>query len=224
MSLTLAPRPYPLAVSDQNHNAAPGPIYDGNGYTRINVAIQTGPSAVEKIIEEHLVKRSRKTTLLPTHDLNTRGSKVQDSTVAAGLTLTRKEKQAVNAAALKLLAHAPSTGRGRAAEEKMKITKMMTERSTGGATPLHMWGMSRHGQYSTRLIIRHDGEVEAFDTYGFTPLHRMCQNNLAVGAKELLDAGAMVNRKTKEGPMAGKTPMQIAKDVKAFKVIRVRKW
>eukprot|EP00622_Pseudochattonella_farcimen_P007966 FR744106.1.p1 GENE.FR744106.1~~FR744106.1.p1 ORF type:complete len:173 (+),score=14.28 FR744106.1:2-520(+) len=101
---------------------------------------------------------------------------------------------------------------------------MMTERSTGGATPLHMCGMSRHGQYSTRLIIRHDGEVEAFDTYGFTPLHRMCQNNLAVGAKELLEAGAMVTRKTKEGPTAGKTPMQIAKDVKAFKVIRVLRY
>ena len=33
-------------------------------------------------------------------------------------------------------------------------------------------------------------DIEAVDTYGFTPLHRMASNNLAVGASALLDAGA----------------------------------
>lgn len=28
------------------------------------------------------------------------------------------------------------------------------------------------------------------DTYGYRPLHRMASNNLAIGAKALLDAGA----------------------------------
>lgn len=80
---------------------------------------------------------------------------------------------------------------------------------TGGARPLHTCGMSRRGQASTQLLIDAGAEVEALDTYGYTPLHRMASNNLAEGAAALLAAGADASRPTGP-PYAGETPLQIA--------------
>jgi ankyrin repeat protein len=90
------------------------------------------------------------------------------------------------------------------------------EVSTGGATPLHMCGMSRNGQMVTALIIARGGHIEAKDTYGFTPLHRMASNNLAVGARALLDAGADPN-----AAMQGMTALMIAQQSHARDVIHV---
>ena len=55
--------------------------------------------------------------------------------------------------------------------------------TTGGATVLHMCGMSKNGQLCTQLLLDLGANKEAVDTFGFTPLHRMCHNNLDVGAK-----------------------------------------
>jgi ankyrin repeat protein len=74
--------------------------------------------------------------------------------------------------------------------------------STGGATPLHMCGMSRRSELHTALLIERGGDVEAVDTYGFRPLHRMASNNLAIGAKALLDAGADLDARTSRGETA----------------------
>jgi len=90
--------------------------------------------------------------------------------------------------------------------------------STGGALPLHTCGMSRENQHAIQFLIEHGGDIEALDTYGYTPLHRMASNNLAVGAQALLDAGADV-----EGGAGsrGETPMQIARQSRATDVIAV---
>merc|ERR1711904_99124 len=63
------------------------------------------------------------------------------------------------------------------------------------------------------------GDVEALDTYGMTPMHRMASNNLPIGAAALLDAGADPENPGK----CGATPMQIAKESEAHDVMRVLK-
>lgn len=45
------------------------------------------------------------------------------------------------------------------------------------------------------------------DTYGYRPLHRMASNNLAVGAKALLDAGADPKVRGKMHECAGSSRM-----------------
>jgi len=94
---------------------------------------------------------------------------------------------------------------------------LVHEISTGGAQPLHMAGMSRRNQHVTAYLISRGGDVEAQDTYGYRPLHRMASNNLAVGAEALLRAGAQVNAKTKYG----ETPLSIARGSAAQDVIKV---
>lgn len=89
----------------------------------------------------------------------------------------------------------------------------------GGAQPLHMAGMSQRNQMVTEYLIQRGGKIEAQDTYGYRPLHRMASNNLAVGARALLMAGADPNARTKHG----ETPMSIARASHARDVMQVLK-
>lgn len=98
-----------------------------------------------------------------------------------------------------------------------KYPDLVNEISTGGATPLHMCGMSKNSQIATTTIIKYGGNIEAVDTYGFRPLHRMASNNLAIGAESLLIAGANPLSKT----LQGETAMQIAQLSRAKNVISV---
>ncbi|GMI38852.1 hypothetical protein TeGR_g11900 [Tetraparma gracilis] len=98
-----------------------------------------------------------------------------------------------------------------------KFPELANEITTGGATPLHMCGMSQRNQHSTGLLIERGGKIEARDTYGFTPLHRMASNNLAAGATALLAAGADALAKT----ASGETAMSIAQSSRARDVIRL---
>lgn len=67
---------------------------------------------------------------------------------------------------------------------------LVNEISTGGAQPLHNCGMSAKNQAAVGVLVARGADVEAVDTYGYTPLQRMASNNLAIGAGLLLDAGA----------------------------------
>ena len=98
-----------------------------------------------------------------------------------------------------------------------KYPDLVNDVSTGGAQPLHNCGMSRANQMSTALLISRGADIEAVDTYGFTPLHRMASNNLAVGALALLAAGA---DPAYEGT-AGHTALQVARSSHATDVIKV---
>lgn len=131
----------------QNHNRAPGPVYDDKGYSLMSRAIHAGPSKVSQLISTY-----------------------------------------------PQLAH---------------------EISTGGATPLHVCGMSQTGQQSTQTLIDAGAEVNAVDTYGYTALHRMCSNNLVEGAEVLLKAGADPNGRVK----GGESPLDVARSSRASKVL-----
>lgn len=100
-----------------------------------------------------------------------------------------------------------------------KDPKLVNEISTGGATPLHNCGMSKRNQLSTAYLISKGGVLNALDTYGYTPLHRMASNNLPIGAEALLKAGASVHG----SPSTGETPLQIAVQSQAREVIQVLK-
>ena len=78
-----------------------------------------------------------------------------------------------------------------------------------------MCGMSQTNQAATRLLISRGADIEALDTYGFTPLHRMASNNLVEGATALLEAGA--DPANKGG--IGRTPAQIAQGSAAADVL-----
>jgi hypothetical protein len=100
-----------------------------------------------------------------------------------------------------------------------KYPDLVNDITTGGAQPLHMCGMSRSKQHAVQALVERGADIESLDTYGMTPLHRMASNNLAVGAKMLLDAGADVFHKGK----VGVSPMSIAQDSAAHSVIEVLK-
>uniref|UniRef100_A0A7S4EXR6 Ankyrin repeat domain-containing protein n=1 Tax=Chrysotila carterae TaxID=13221 RepID=A0A7S4EXR6_CHRCT len=95
-------------------------------------------------------------------------------------------------------------------------SSLVNEITTGGATPLHMCGMSRSGQLMTAHLIAKGADIEAVDTYGFRPLHRIASNNLAIGAKALIAAGADVNARA-----SGATPLRVAMESRATDVIKV---
>jgi len=98
---------------------------------------------------------------------------------------------------------------------------LVNDISTGGAQPLHMCGMNTRNQYSVNLLVKFGADIEAKDTYGFTPLLRMASNNLASGARALLEAGADPNNRGG----AGVTPMECAQQSCARDVITfLEKW
>jgi len=94
---------------------------------------------------------------------------------------------------------------------------LVNEISTGGATPLHVCGMSRAASHLAALVAARGGDLEAVDTYGFRPLHRMASNNLAVGARALLTAGADAGART----AGGETALGIARESAAVDVVAV---
>ena len=119
------------------------------------------------------------------------------------------------------MAKAIHTGDPKVVEALLKQDKnLANDVMTGGATPLHTCGMSRKGQLVTQLIIDYGGDINAVDTYGYTPLHRMASNNLPIGAEVLLKAGAQWDHKSGK-PYSGETPMSIALQSSAYDVIKV---
>lgn len=101
-----------------------------------------------------------------------------------------------------------------------KFPDLVNEVTTGGATPLHMCAMGRDNQRSTAYLISRGSNVEALDTYGYRPLHRMASNNLAIGAEALLKAGADSRARTNTRG-GGETAMDIARNAGAKDVVAV---
>ena len=98
-----------------------------------------------------------------------------------------------------------------------RFPDLVNEISTGGATPLHVCGMSRAASRLTALVVARGGALEAVDAYGFRPLHRMASNNLAAGARALLAAGADAGART----AGGETALDIARESAAVDVVAV---
>ena len=98
--------------------------------------------------------------------------------------------------------------------------ELAREISTGGATPLHMCGMSRQGQHAAQMLIAAGADVEAVDTWGYTPLQRAATNNLAVSAEALLSAGASHTRPSGL-EQKGESARALARRLRSFAVLRV---
>lgn len=96
-----------------------------------------------------------------------------------------------------------------------KYPELSNDITTGGASPLHMCGMSQQNQLAVTTLVEHGADIEALDTYGMTPLHRMASNNLAIGAKMLIKAGANPGYRGK----IGISPMDMAMQSRALNVI-----
>jgi len=100
-----------------------------------------------------------------------------------------------------------------------KWPDLVNDVSTGGAQPLHMCGMSGKNQGAVNTLVKAGADIEAVDTYGYTPLLRMASNNLAWGARDLLEAGADPRNKGE----AGITPLDCAIASAADKVVTLLK-
>lgn len=98
-----------------------------------------------------------------------------------------------------------------------KHPDLVNDVSTGGAQPLHMCGMGKENQRATKILVQNGADIEALDTYGMTPLMRMASNNLAEGARMLLEAGADVGN----GGRIGSTAVDIGKESRATEVLKV---
>mmetsp|Transcript_24046 Transcript_24046/g.66642 ORF Transcript_24046/g.66642 Transcript_24046/m.66642 type:complete len:254 (-) Transcript_24046:1199-1960(-) len=94
--------------------------------------------------------------------------------------------------------------------------ELKEEISTGGARPLHICGMSQKGQLATQVLINAKADIYAQDTYGYTALHRMASNNLAIGGEALVKAGHDPNMRI-EG--ADSTPIEIARRSRAIQFL-----
>eukprot|EP01024_Parvocaulis_polyphysoides_P035424 TRINITY_DN31382_c1_g1_i1.p1 TRINITY_DN31382_c1_g1~~TRINITY_DN31382_c1_g1_i1.p1 ORF type:complete len:400 (-),score=47.37 TRINITY_DN31382_c1_g1_i1:248-1447(-) len=98
-----------------------------------------------------------------------------------------------------------------------KHPDLVNDISTGGAQPLHMCGMGDENQDKVLLLVERGADIEALETYGMTPLHRMASNNLHIGALQLLQSGA----DPKNPGEIRTTPLQMAQQSRATDVIRV---
>eukprot|EP00955_Chlamydomonas_euryale_P108931 365891-Chlamydomonas_euryale.AAC.14 len=98
-----------------------------------------------------------------------------------------------------------------------KYPDLVNDITTGGAQPLHMCGMSAANQAAVPVLVAFGADIEALDTYGMTPLHRMASNNLAEGARQLLAAGADPNHKGR----IRSTPADVARESRATHVLQV---
>lgn len=92
-----------------------------------------------------------------------------------------------------LMSRAIHSGPAKVKEILADYPELREEISTGGARPLHICGMSQKGQLSTQALIDSGADLYSQDTYGYTPMHRMASNNLAIGGEALALAGVDPN-------------------------------
>lgn len=115
-----------------------------------------------------------------------------------------------------LMSRAIHVGPDKVQQLLVDYPQLKDEISTGGARPLHICGMSQKGQLSTQVLIDSGVNIYEQDTYGYTALHRMASNNLAIGGEALVNAGHDPNQ-VMEG--ADSTPIEIAKRSRAIQFL-----
>lgn len=98
-----------------------------------------------------------------------------------------------------------------------KYPDLVNDVTTGGAQPLHMCGMSQRNQAAVLPLVLFGADLEALDTYGMTPLHRMASNNLPEGARWLLEAGADPENRGQ----IGQTALAVARESRAGDFLKV---
>jgi hypothetical protein len=109
-----------------------------------------------------------------------------------------------------LMSRAIHAGPEKVKEILADFPELVGEISTGGATPLHVCGMSKMGQKSTRVLVEAGADINAIDTYGYNALHRMASNNLAEGGQVLIEAGLDPHAGTPGDEWSDETPFDIA--------------
>ena len=115
-----------------------------------------------------------------------------------------------------LMSRAIHVGPDKVTELLNDYPQLVEEVSTGGATPLHVCGMSEKGQHCTQALINAGADPHALDGYNYNPLHRMASNDLEIGAEVLVKAGINPNEKSDE---ADSTPIEIARRQRAIKFL-----
>ena len=90
---------------------------------------------------------------------------------------------------------------------------------TGAASPLHLCGMTpRAGDAVARLLIARGAEVDARDSWGYTPLQRAATNNCVDAARALVEAGASIGAGSGlDGD--GESAEELAKRLRSYDVI-----
>mmetsp|Transcript_49257 Transcript_49257/g.148264 ORF Transcript_49257/g.148264 Transcript_49257/m.148264 type:complete len:245 (+) Transcript_49257:147-881(+) len=115
-----------------------------------------------------------------------------------------------------LMSKAIQAGPEKVKEILADFPDLVNEISTGGATPLHVCGMSKKGQLSTQVLIDAGADIQGLDTYGYNALHRMASNNLEIGGEALVKAGLDPNEATKDTQFGVSTPTEIARRSRAI--------
>eukprot|EP00956_Cyclotella_meneghiniana_P007968 scaffold10584_cov23-Cyclotella_meneghiniana.AAC.3 len=115
-----------------------------------------------------------------------------------------------------LMSRAIHVGPDKVTELLNDYPQLIEEASTGGATPLHVCGMSERGQHCTQTLVDAGADIHALDSYDYNALHRMASNDLEIGARVLVEAGVDPNGKV-EG--ADSTPIEIARRQRAIKFL-----
>ena len=115
-----------------------------------------------------------------------------------------------------LMSRAIHVGPDKVEELLHDYPQLIDEVSTGGATPLHVCGMSERGQLCAQTLIDKGANVHALDSYNYNALHRMASNDLEIGAELLVNAGVDPNEKVED---ADSTPIEIAKRQRAIKFL-----
>jgi hypothetical protein len=111
------------------------------------------------------------------------------------------------------------TGPDAVAELLSRDPSLVNEVTTGGASPLHVCGMSQRGQHSASVLLDAGADVDAIDTWGYTALQRMATNNLGAGAAALLRAGA--DRLRPSGLLgSGDSARELALRLRSFDVLK----
>ena len=116
-----------------------------------------------------------------------------------------------------LMSRAIHMGASKVRELLEEYPHLKDEISTGGATPLHICGMSKRGQSATQALVDAGADLYALDTYNYNALHRMASNDLHVGAEVLVNAGMDPNYKPDE---SDSSPIDIAKRSRAINFLR----